>query len=152
MSLWTDSERLYPKYPPNPNPPRKNTLKNLFFFFYKTRRIVPAVKSGLISDIFPGNCPFVILMSVISRLGECLAITFIFSGIPYFLVCVRYSGLRWVSLGMQLGYGKSERGHFSPLVFLISGIFFSHRAAVLLTVQTRIGSKSGVAYVVNLCL
>lgn len=58
---------------------------------------------------------------------------------------------------MQLGYGKSERGHYSAGALVLDFphrwdfSFPSHGAAVLLTVQTRISSEAGEAHGINVC-
>lgn len=79
----------------------------------QTLYIVCADISGGISEISPGKCTFVILMSVISELGKYLSIALFFSEISHFLVCLGRSEFRWVLLEMQLGYGKSEQGYYS---------------------------------------
>lgn len=97
-------------------------------------------------------------MSVISEPGKYLSIALFFSEISHILVCLGRWDFRWVLLEMQLGYGKSERGRYSAgalvLDFPLSIGFFSpsHRTAVLLPFETRIGNKAGTAYGITVCV
>lgn len=72
------------------------------------------------------------------------------------LPCVSWTfGIQVGFIRDELGYGKSERGHYSAGALVLEfphrwGIFsLSHRVAVLLTNQTRISGKAGTAYGVN---